>query len=141
MLPVLEKGDVDAIAVVEPFLSRSKEKDYSKILGNYFVSSKDSVWVTSYCASKAWLDKNKILAEKFSRAMDRAIQYCQTNEKSAREILLKYTKLDKELAFQITLPIFSSEIPPLKEIKYLSTSMVKHKWINDDSNLNEILYK
>lgn len=76
---VLQKKDLDAIAVVEPFLTKARLNDRS-LLSDYFIFKDNTyVEVTSYCATGRWLQANRQFAFDFGDALAESVQLAQTD--------------------------------------------------------------
>lgn len=141
MPSVLKNGDVDAVAVVEPFLTIIKSKFNGKNLGDYFLADNNEITITSYCSSKKWINKNKEKLSKFKLAMNKAVDFFNLNKDKSRLILTKYTKLSNELAKKISLPIFTKKLPDESHLQFLLNEMKKNGWIESDINIKELLYE
>ena len=140
MPAVLNNGDVDAIAVVEPFLTATISAG-DRIVGKYYiVDERNSVWITSYCTSKKWAENHLSEIVKFKLAMDKSIKYCREHEPESREILIKYTNLSLELAKRIALPIFNNECPKLEAIDDFVKLMKNRGWFTNQFDPNILLY-
>ena len=143
MPAVLANGDVDAIAVVEPFLSCSTDEGRGRVVSHYFVEADEQVWVTSYCASRAWVSRNEVALSRFRSAMDSATKYYQENEQNeryAREIMRRHARLSMELAGKMTLPVFSENLPEARGIDSLVGDMSRRGWIDRSIASEEVLY-
>jgi NitT/TauT family transport system substrate-binding protein len=140
MPAVLENGDVQAIAVVEPFLTISTTQRNGRVLAYYFVDALGKVWITSYCTKRSWVDSHKSELEKFENAMGRAVEFCRDNEIAARKILTKYTSLTPDLANSIHLPVFSNELPTKSGIEAQVDAMVRIGWIKKTVSSKDVLY-
>ena len=141
MNSVLKKGDVDAIAVVEPFLTIAREDTNCKVLGEYFLRDNKETLITTYCSSSKWLSKNNDKLSKFRAAMNKAIDYYSLNSESSRNALLKYTKLTEDVINKINLPIFRKTIPTQEELDYFIDLMKKENWLDNVIDSREIRYE
>lgn len=140
MPSVLKNGDVDAIAVVEPFLTYTINKRIGRLLGNYFIDINNEVCVTSYCASRRWSKSHQTELENFQSAMNKAVIYCQEHENEARKVLTKYTNLTVEQASETKLPIFSDKKPSIESIKFLCKAMTTNSWLQNPIKVEKLLY-
>ena len=90
----LVKGNVDAIGLMQPYTksARSNEK-----LGTLFTAT-DIFGERQFCEiimNKVWCENNPALAEKFVSAIAKATEWVKSNQNEAKEIISKYTGIDK----------------------------------------------
>ena len=94
-MPVsLQSGTVDAIAIFEPFAFFAEQK-----LGDEGITFKDdSLYSELYIlnAKKDWVENNPETVEKLLKALVKAGDYIEENPEESKQILIKYSKLDKE---------------------------------------------
>jgi NitT/TauT family transport system substrate-binding protein len=100
MRTALNNGQVDAIWVPEPFLSQALNIDRARIvmapgpvMGRYTP-------IGGYAARQSWRSQNPALAERFRRAINRALSYAQGNPAEIRAMLPPGTQ-------NVRLPIWS----------------------------------
>jgi NitT/TauT family transport system substrate-binding protein len=138
METVLQGGGVDAIAVVEPFLTHAKDVGFIAI-GNYFLSGNvGRIDVTSYCAKSSWLEKNNKVAKAFKDALNEAIEYSNKHEKEVRDTIAKWTRLDTKLTDKIGVPGFSF-FPSENGVNYLIKKLNEEKFITKKITAKELL--
>lgn len=141
MSTVLQNEDVDAIGVVEPFLTVSTTEQSGRVISDYFVDALGgNVYITSFCASQAWAGRHDVAVSRFRSAMRMAVEYCREHEDAARQTLPRYTRLSAPLAKRIVLPVFSPDLPPPAAIQNLVQRMVKRQWIREPVRAAEILH-
>lgn len=109
MQAALTRGQVDAIQVVEPFLTSGKEAEDELIASNY-VDTADQLTIGAYFTTAEKSEKDADMVGKFSTAMSKSLAYANENPDAVRDILPTYTKIDAETAKKLTLPNFASEI-------------------------------
>lgn len=122
MTTVLQGGEVDAIAIVEPFLSMALRQGLSEVANYYVVKEAPAVEVTSYFARKAWLNENAEAAIAFREALGENIKYYAENPGEFRRALRTLTGLDEETVENLRLPAFGY-LPTASGIKYLITRL------------------
>ncbi len=106
----LASGSVDAILVLEPFVTITTENGTAKVLEPAALKSYgERFLIAAWFAQQSWIEENKEAAAGFRRAMLKASQYIEDNPKKARDVLTRHTKLTAELAQTITLPYFGLE--------------------------------
>jgi NitT/TauT family transport system substrate-binding protein len=108
MSPQLEAGNVDAIFVVEPFLSQAKAKGW-KIIGTY-ADVDPNLCVALYFTSKELIGKNPDLVKRFTDAMTESLTYADSHPDDVRAVLGTYTQITEAVRKGLTLPKFPSAI-------------------------------
>jgi len=104
----LEAGNVDAIFVVEPFLSQAKAKGW-KVIGTY-ADVDPSLCVALYFTSKELIGKNPDLVKRFTDAMTESLAYADSHPDDVRAVLGTYTQITEAVRKGLTLPKFPSTI-------------------------------
>lgn len=111
MEAALEKGQIDAAIMTEPFITLSKQHRAIKILDtDPFNVISDRLMITGWFAKESWINNNPQTIASFKRAIDKATVYINDHPEEMSNILKKYTKLNGSLAEEIALGEFSSEI-------------------------------
>ncbi|MBX6167967.1 MAG: ABC transporter substrate-binding protein [Thermobispora bispora] len=102
----LQNGRVDAIWVVEPFVTQAISQGARPIAWNYAEAAPNLTVALYFTSSKTDPD----LVRRFTAAMNESLTYAQQHPDEAREILKTYTKIDPELIAKITLPNWPTEV-------------------------------
>ncbi|MFK4639433.1 ABC transporter substrate-binding protein [Paenarthrobacter histidinolovorans] len=137
MQAALERGQVDAIQVVEPFLTTGTGAG-DKVLASNYVDAADGLTVGAYFTTAAAAASNPELVEKFSAAMEKSLKYAQDNPDAVRKILPTYTKIDAATAEKLTLPDFADQINRASVEKLVALSK-GDELLTSDVNLDELL--
>ena len=104
----LEAGNVDAIFVVEPFLSAAKAKGW-KVIGSY-ADVDPNLCVALYFTSKELIGKNPGLVKRFTAAMNESLAYADSHPDEVRAVLGTYTQITEAVRKGLTLPKWPSAI-------------------------------
>lgn len=123
MNAALEKGQVDAIWQVEPFLALLKlQKDPVRSLSNTMATVSPHFLVSSYFTTTSYLSHHHGVVVAFKRAMRRSIAFCQHHLKVVAATLPTYTKITSKLAKFLVYPTFTAnpEIPVLRKTAKLA---------------------
>jgi len=104
----LEAGNVDAIFVVEPFLSAAKAKGW-KVIGSY-ADVDPNLCVALYFTSKELIGKNPDLVKRFTAAMNESLAYADSHPDEVRAVLGTYTQITEAVRKGLTLPKWPSAI-------------------------------
>ncbi|MCG2624780.1 ABC transporter substrate-binding protein [Arthrobacter sp. I2-34] len=109
MRAALQKGNVDAIAAVEPFVTIAKGDGAVPVFSNY-AHPVDDLTVAVYFTSDQIARQKPEATQAFIRAMKKSQQFAQENPDKVRAILPEYTQLDPAVIKQLTLPKFAQEV-------------------------------
>ncbi|KAD3514869.1 PhnD/SsuA/transferrin family substrate-binding protein [Arthrobacter yangruifuii] len=137
MQAALERGQVDAIQVVEPFLAGGQKAGSTLVASNY-VDTAENLAVGAYFTTSAKIGDDDGTVEKFTAAMNKSLEYAEQNPDAVRDVLLTYTKIDAETAKALTLPSFTTEINRAG-VETLAELSVSDGLITEEPNLDELL--
>jgi NitT/TauT family transport system substrate-binding protein len=109
MPAALDQVNVDAVWVVEPFLTVAKAGGGTVVASNY-VDAADDLTVATYFTSRQYAAENEDVVERFREAMEESLAYAQDNPDEARAALLSYTQIDQATVDALTLPAWPTDI-------------------------------
>lgn len=109
MQVALEGGDVDAMFVVEPFVTRALNAGHRVIASSYADAAPD-LTVAVYFTSTQLAQNDPELIERFTTAMRNSLEYANDNPDAVREVLPEYTELSADAVDELVLPRFPAEI-------------------------------
>ncbi|MGW0803928.1 ABC transporter substrate-binding protein [Nonomuraea sp. NPDC002799] len=109
MLAALDKGNVDAVQVVEPFLATAK-KNGDRVIASNYVDTAPGLTIAGYFTSQQTLTAKPDLVKRFTSAMQKSLKYASDNPDAVRKVLLTYTKIDPSLTGSLTLPTYPAEV-------------------------------
>jgi NitT/TauT family transport system substrate-binding protein len=137
MNTALEQGRVDAVWVVEPFVTQGKGMGAQPILYPY-EETEPSLTVATYFASKDYIEKNGDVVDRFARAMNKSLEYAQRNPDEVREIVLTYTKIPPQAAQSMTLPQWKADLgrPTIEKTAQLAKD---YGLVEQKPNLDELI--
>jgi NitT/TauT family transport system substrate-binding protein len=139
MIPALGSGDVDAVFVVEPFVTQGEAERARTILLPY-VQTTPSLTVATYFASRQYIEENGDVVDRFVRAMNKSLEYAQENPDEAREVVLEYTEIPPEAAEAMTLPQWSSDLN-LPTIEMMAELTEQYGFIDEQPDLGELIHE
>jgi NitT/TauT family transport system substrate-binding protein len=105
----LQKGRVDAISAVEPFVSGAKAAG-ARSLFSFFAGLQPKLTVATYFTRSDYLAKNEDVVKRFARAMNKSLSYAQSHPDEVRSIVLTYTKIPPQAAKKMKLPYWSPDL-------------------------------
>lgn len=91
MAVALEQSRVDAVGIIEPFITGAK--GVAQIVGNLNDAVSNHYLLSGWCAESGWLGRNGEAARRFFVAMERSAQWANTHPKESGLILERYTKI------------------------------------------------
>jgi NitT/TauT family transport system substrate-binding protein len=109
MPAALQAGRVDAVWVVEPFLSASLSQGGRLVASNYVDTAPD-LTVALYFTSEQLAKDDPDLVSKFTEAMTESLAYADAHPDEARQVLTTYTQIDEAVIKDLTLPKWPPEI-------------------------------
>jgi NitT/TauT family transport system substrate-binding protein len=138
MNTALDKKRVDGACVVEPFVSQGKAAGSARGIDPFYENTAPDLTVATYFTSKQYAEKNPDVVKRFARAMNKSLNYAQSHRDAVRQVLLTYTKIPKEAAAKIKLPIWHSDLnrPTIEQLSQLSK---KYGLIKTEPNLDELI--
>jgi NitT/TauT family transport system substrate-binding protein len=108
MVAALDSDQVDAIFVVEPFLSAATSKGW-KIVGTY-ADVDPALCVAVYFTSTQLIASNPDLVTRFTEAMKESLAYADSHPDEVRAILGSYTQISEDARGSLQLPKWPAEI-------------------------------
>jgi NitT/TauT family transport system substrate-binding protein len=105
----LAAGRVDAIWVVEPFVTAAKAQGARLVASNYVDTAAD-LTVAAYFTSQELIAKNPDLVKRFKEAMAESLAYAAAHPDEVRAIIGTYTQIAADVTAKITLPAWPAEI-------------------------------
>jgi NitT/TauT family transport system substrate-binding protein len=109
------KGDrVDGAFVVEPFLSSAITNEGLQLVGWPYNTVQKRIPVGMYAATKAFIDQNPAVIEKFTRAYNKGVDWTNANKTTEEwmKIVSGYTKLPLEKVKGLTVPPYEKTVDP-----------------------------
>ncbi len=104
----LQRGDVDAVWVVEPFTTAVKATLNARAIIDPFSGPTAALPVGGYAVTKQFADKNPKTVAAFFRALDKAVADANADRSKVNEVVPTYIKIDAAAASKVTLPIYSA---------------------------------
>jgi NitT/TauT family transport system substrate-binding protein len=109
MLVAMEQNRVDAVSIIEPFMTQLTEKHKVRVIAP--VSYAMPNWPVSFGIVRLdYGEKNVDVLEKYRDAWFEAVDWIQSNQVEARSFIPKYTGVPADIAKQIVLPNWSKDI-------------------------------
>jgi NitT/TauT family transport system substrate-binding protein len=106
MAAALKAGRVDAISVVEPFVTAAEHSVGAVPAMSQCQGPTASLPLAGYFTTQSWLQRYPNTARAFQRAIEKAQQLANTDHQAVVQILPTYTKLTPQTAALITLDTY-----------------------------------
>jgi NitT/TauT family transport system substrate-binding protein len=137
MPAALQADRVDAIWVVEPFLSTSLGEGGRLVASNYVDTAPD-LTVAVYFTSEQLTKDDPDLVKRFTEAMTESLAYADSHPDEARQVLTTYTQIDEAVIQKLTLPKWPPEINR-ESVETLATLAVQDGLITEQPDLAALL--
>ena len=137
MPAALEAKRVDAVWVVEPFLSATLAAGGHLVASNYVDTAPD-LTVALYFTSQQLAKDDPDLVTKFTEAMAESLAYADAHPDEARQVLTSYTQIDEAVIAKLTLPKWPAEINR-QSVETLATLAVQDGLVTKQPDLAALL--
>ncbi|MDR7301534.1 ABC transporter substrate-binding protein [Haloactinomyces albus] len=97
MPSAVQRGDVAAASVIEPFISQANKLGAETLLDTASGPTANMP-IAGYAATQKWVENHRGAAAKFQRVMSRAQQEAGADRNKVEKLLPTYTKIDPETA-------------------------------------------
>lgn len=110
MIPALEAGRVDAVALVPPFYEAALQAGHRAAFFSYPYDGDARFPLAAWFSSSDVIDSDPDAVERFAGVMRQANAYAQDHPDEVRAIVPTYTQMPAEVAQKIFLPEFDTEL-------------------------------
>ncbi|WP_053853276.1 ABC transporter substrate-binding protein [Streptomyces sp. NRRL B-24085] len=124
----LDKGQVDAVHVVEPYDSSIQDESGARVLVDAASAPVESIPLSGYITTEKFAGRNADALARFQRALKAAVKLADADPSLVREVLPTYTKVTKEQAEKIDLPVYPATVDA-QQIARLTALMEKRKML------------
>jgi len=138
MLSALERGDVDAAWLVEPFVTlASQTSDVARVV-SAFEGPTENLPVAGWTATEQFVQENPDEVAAFVRAMDQAMSRAQAHPKALEQTIPTYTDISAGLAHRLSEPVLATR-SDLSDLDELEALMVEHGIIDARLDLDQVV--
>lgn len=137
------RGDrVDAAFVVEPFLSAGLKSEAVALVGWPYNAVQKRIPVAQYVATKAFIEKNPDVIDRFARAYGKAVDWTNQNQGSEEwtKIIAAYTRLAPDQIRGLALPAYEKTVDPARMDQVVEL-MRKDKLLEGPFDTKALLYR
>jgi NitT/TauT family transport system substrate-binding protein len=116
MGPALQEGRVDAAQMTEPYITSSKAG--LRPLIDAYDTIADRFLIDGWVSSEDWLAKHPNEARRFAAALRQAHDWANTHQAESAQILVKYTKLDPQIASTMVRTLYGTvlDVPVMQPV-------------------------
>jgi NitT/TauT family transport system substrate-binding protein len=107
MLAALGKGDVAAVAAIEPFVTIGTTTGTARVLSYNYIEVQPLTPISTYVVTRDWLHRNPGIAAGFAAALSEATAATNRDPAAVRAALAKYVHLDPAYLRQVVLPAYT----------------------------------
>ncbi|MFZ6765648.1 ABC transporter substrate-binding protein [Undibacterium sp. Di26W] len=122
MNDVLKGGNVDAVVVADPFMSRIEQSGVGVIYANLSKDLPDGFSVVVYASTRQWVKKNPVALKAINEALVEAVEFALANPQATRSIIGKYVKVPPQVLETLPIPKLANNISP-EHLKFWVTAM------------------
>ena len=138
MTAALEAGRVDATTAVEPFVSQAKASG-ARSLGSYLTGLEPKLTVGTYFGTTQYIEGNEDVVERFTRAMNRSLEYTQQHPEEARTAIAGYTEIPPAVAKAMKLSFWSTDLNR-PSIERIADEAERFGFIEEKPSLDELIW-
>ncbi|MFG2005447.1 ABC transporter substrate-binding protein [Spirillospora sp. NPDC048911] len=109
MAAALQKGDIDAMHGMEPFISDAKRKLGARVVSDGAAAPVRDIALDGYFTTDRWAGRNPGTARAFQRAMIKA-NALAADRREVEAVLPSYTRVDPAIAKIMTMPGYPASI-------------------------------
>jgi NitT/TauT family transport system substrate-binding protein len=136
-LPALENKQVDAVYLVEPFLTGALAKGH-RVVSYLYAELDPNMDISSYFTTAEYARSNPEMVKKFQAAMNKSLQFAQQNPNEVRAIVATYTKIPPEVLAKIVLPKWRTDINR-DGLKIIGAAAHKYGALSAEPKLDSLL--
>jgi NitT/TauT family transport system substrate-binding protein len=109
MLPALEKGQIDAAFLIEPFVSIGLKGGNKAVLWPY-VESQPGLEIGTFISSQKYIDENPKVIEAFQAGLKDTVAAINNSPDGFRSALPALAKMDPEVAKTVVFPAYKPDV-------------------------------
>ncbi|HEY8481877.1 MAG TPA: ABC transporter substrate-binding protein [Spirillospora sp.] len=140
MATALEKGQVDAVHINEPFLSDAVKTLGARVVVDGGSEPVNGLAISGYVSTQEWVKKYPKTAAAFQRAMLKAQKLAAEDRKNVEAVLPGYSKMDPKVASVITLPGYPASVSKSR-IEQVVDLMVSGGLLKEKPDVDSIVFQ
>ena len=138
-LSSLDKGDVDAVWMTDPYVSQAKKELGATILLDTMSGPTEALPITGWAATEKWVAENPKSLAAFQRAMAKAQNIAATDRAAVTKILPTFTKIPAETAATINLGNYPTSLSG-RRIQRVADLMLDAGMLKQKIDVNSMIH-
>ncbi|TDE35533.1 ABC transporter substrate-binding protein [Nonomuraea mesophila] len=138
-LSSLDKGDVDAVWMTDPYVSEAKKELGATMLVDTMSGPTESLPITGWAATEKWVADNPKTLAAFQRAMAKAQQIAATDRSAVTKVLPTFTKIPAETAATINLGAYPTSLSA-ERIQRVADLMLDSGMLKKEMDVKSMIY-
>jgi NitT/TauT family transport system substrate-binding protein len=139
MNAALESGRVDAAFQVEPGYSGGLAAGSRNIV-NAYEAMAPNYTVATYFASKQYIAEHRDVVDRFTRAMEKSLDYAAGHDAEVRAIVGTYTEIPQEVLDKMNLPVWKADLNE-PTIEQTSAAAKEYGFIEEEPSLDDLILR
>jgi NitT/TauT family transport system substrate-binding protein len=108
-LAAVERGDVDAAYLAEPFTSKARKSGFPVISSPVYETAPEGA-TSGYFTVQPYLEGHGDIVDAFARAMAKSVEYANSHPDKVHAQIAEYTGLDAAAIEGMIIPTFTAEL-------------------------------
>ncbi|MFC5831752.1 ABC transporter substrate-binding protein [Nonomuraea insulae] len=138
-LSSLDKGDVDAVWMTDPYVSQAKKELGATMLLDTMSGPTDGLPITGWAATEKWVSENPKTLAAFQRAMAKAQNIAATDRSAVTKVLPTFTKIPAETAATINLGAYPTTLSA-QRIQRVADLMLDSGMLKQKMDVSPMIY-
>ena len=134
----LDRGEIDAAWVPEPFLTQLVGGEPTELVGYNYQETVPGLDTMVTFSSQKFVEENPEVVEDYEDAVAEALEFAQQNPERVQETIVSLLNMPEEVAGELRLEEFDAETDR-EELEQLSELMVKYGVVENEPDLDEII--
>lgn len=139
MNDALRAGNVDAVVLSEPMMSRITEAGNGQVLSYYTQELPDRILAAIYAARRDWAESNRAQVKAFREGLAEGCDVAKSDPTAVRDATEKVIKLPRQVIDAISFPEFGVEVTKA-DIDYWLTMMRAQNMLRTSISADKVLF-
>ncbi len=140
MAAALQTGKVDAISVMEPFLTGAEQSLGATEIADQCVGAQSGMPLSGYFVTDTWAQKYPNTARAFQTALDKGQALADSNRAVIEQVLPTYTKITAKVAALIAINTFPTSLDAMR-LQRVANLMQSGGLLTSQFNVAPLLFK
>lgn len=138
MIPALQEGRVDAVHVIEPFLSIGLDQGLRPVIAPY-AQTQPGMAIGSYFSSDEFIEQNPDVIDRFIAGVSAAGEHVADDPDAFRAALVDLASLDPDVAEVVNLPPWGGPVD-VPSVELIGAFMVEFGLIDQVPPIEDVVY-